>query len=165
VYAVNAELAKTFAGRPAFVAEGTGRVAIGVHDGWYLQERTKWRQRLSEAHPDHGGASVPFMRVRRLYETWAVQERRWYARYGLMPPRTGQPRRHVRVSKVSRLDRIAGLLSDGAWHTVGAVSATAGVTSQHLCVLVHRLRQRGFQIAHVTLDGQSFYQLLSQDAA
>lgn len=46
------ELMLQIGSRPSVVETNGGRVYVSVHDQYYLNERKRWKQRLSEAHPD-----------------------------------------------------------------------------------------------------------------
>jgi hypothetical protein len=79
---------RTVGDRPAFIVHGSCRVAIAVHDAWYLRERARLRRKSAEAHPDSisRSNSAAFRRAWKAYHEWEQEQTAWYAPYGLVPP-------------------------------------------------------------------------------
>lgn len=82
------EQADSRSDRPTSVSYRGGRVFISAHDEEYFRVRRIWRGRLAESHAraNHGGSTVWFRSVKRLYDQWRLQEQAWYAQFGLSVP-------------------------------------------------------------------------------
>jgi len=85
--------------RPAAIKFNGGWVYLGVHDAAYLHERSAWRARLAQAHPDHGGTRGRFLEVYRQCRLWRRAEQAWYAAFGFEPPRVEVVRRRLNLLK------------------------------------------------------------------
>jgi hypothetical protein len=72
--------------RPSVIDHEGGRIYLHIHDAEYFRQRSAWRVKLREAHPDHGGTSSAFRRVWSAHKSWRDSECVWYARLGLLPP-------------------------------------------------------------------------------
>jgi hypothetical protein len=186
-----------FAGRPSIVerdvprADGsviTERAYISVHDAQHIRMRGEFKQRLSQAHPDHGGTDSRFRIVKAEQERWLLAERTWYAEYDLEPPlyggvvRTATPWTAVgpppgvvtavhvfRAHAMSIPARLWRILKDGAVHpTTDFTSVQDGGRRIDPNILgrgISRLRERGATIQGTTLDTGSYaYQLVSSPA-
>lgn len=183
-----------FAGRPSIVerdvprADGTvitERAYISVHDAQHLRMRSEYKQRLSAAHPDHGGTDTRFRLAKADQERWLLAERAWYAEYGLEPPlyggvvRTstpwtavGPPPSNVTKVEIFRAHSMAiparlwRVLKDGAVHpTADFLDVPDGGPPIERTIFsrgIARLRERGATIRTARLDtGGYTYQLTS----
>jgi hypothetical protein len=155
--------------RPAIVPspDGRGRVYISVHDAEYLRQKSEWRRKLFEAHPDHGGSDLRFHRTRRQQKAWEQSEADWYAQYRLTPPLVS-PRAVIDATVPQRgrkpptvVQRLLDVLSDGRYHTPDDLRATC----KNVTVYVFRLRRRGFDVrldpSYMTGLGRPAYRLVN----
>lgn len=150
--------------RPAIVPWQGGRVFVSVHDAEHLRQRAAWKKALAEAHPDAGGTTLRFDRVRRQRERWEAAEREWYAQYGLVPPPVGEkpPTRSEVLAAWprawGRTRRLLELLADGAPHLLSECRAAAG---RYAGQAAYDLRQHGFDVVlelpvQTGLSGRSY---------
>lgn len=153
--------------RPAVVPWQGGRVFVSVHDAEHLRQRAAWKKALAEAHPDAGGTSLRFDRVRRQRERWEAAEREWYAQYGLVPPPVGEKpptRSEVLAAWPTARGgnrRLLELLADGAPHLVAECAAVTGPSKHAVRKSVFDLRARGFDVVlelpvQTGLSGRSY---------
>lgn len=104
----------TAGSRPASVAYRGGEVNILAHDEWYAARRTRMLADLRALHPDtakfnenrRAVSDTPknfgdvrfkltgrtFAYATRVLEIWEAEQKRWYAVFGLTPPRHANQR-------------------------------------------------------------------------
>lgn len=94
-------------GRPLYVLYEGGRLYVSAHDRYYLEIRRGFKLKIRAAHPDVNHRSWATGRTRKLLrdrEHWQEQEGRWYAHFGLDPPKRG-PQGNPRPGRGSRAGR------------------------------------------------------------
>lgn len=79
-----------YEGRPPFVTVHGGVVCISQHDAAYKARRDALKKQLAAAHPDRGGSEKKFHSLSKYFKKWQLSEEKWYAHYGLTPPRHGE---------------------------------------------------------------------------
>ncbi len=173
--------------RPAILPSAGGRVYISVHDAEYLRQRSEWKRKLADAHPDAGGTSFRFRQAVKARDRWQATEEAWYGQHGLTPPLpvstsdarvsatsltellaqlpdgVGRPWMTTRsVARMTGMRRLLTLLADGAYHTTAECRAVVGL---HAITYIARLRARGFDIpldaSYRTGLGTPAYRLIS----
>jgi hypothetical protein len=97
-------------GRPFYVHFEGGKLYISAHDAFHLEKEREFRRLIRAAHPDRNHCIWAAARTRKLLKArkrWEEKEARWYARFGLEPPR-GKPQRagsRVRASIAEQSDQ------------------------------------------------------------
>lgn len=92
-------------GRPFYLNVEGGRIYISVHDAFHLERQREFKRQIRFAHPDrnqHSWASSRTRKLLRARERWEEREGRWYAHFGLDPPKR-TPQRHPSGSSATRL--------------------------------------------------------------
>lgn len=117
-------LVPVLAGRPPVVAIDGWAVFLSVHDHWHLARRAQLKQRVRDAHPDHGGSRYRFMHARAEWRGFVMTEWIYYRAHGIVPP----SRLPARVSSAGVL-----ALRDHEADVLAAVRATPGIRANDLC--------------------------------
>jgi len=91
--------------RPASVYHRGGEVRIDIHDAMFTRTNGQFLADLQAMHPDtmiqhnhrrryafHGSrkewTGYGFASVMRTYKAWLAKEKKWYAVFGLLPPKS-----------------------------------------------------------------------------
>lgn len=76
-------------GRPMWIPWEGGRVWLLFHDHCYLQGRRKLMKEVVKNHPDNGGFKSHCQDAIKHLRAYERTEARWYAKFGLTPPKGG----------------------------------------------------------------------------
>ena len=82
-------------GRPLYIEHEGGRIYISAHDRWFLKILRKFKRQIFMHHPDHnprGQGSLVTFQILRKREQFKKREEKWYASFGLEPPKRGGTR-------------------------------------------------------------------------
>jgi hypothetical protein len=151
---MNREIIHTLGDRPAFITHGNCRIAVAIHDGWYLSERARLRRRSAKAHPDAIGKSnsAAFRHAWKAYHEWELEQTAWYAPYGLVPPTPSATDLKASPS-VGKQSSKAQLIRDyiQARPDAGAdeISTSLHVERQYVVTICSRARLHGARLTMV----------------
>jgi hypothetical protein len=79
-------MVRTFTGRPAIIKKDGWTIMLSVHDAAFMEERSRRRAELAQAHPDKGGTAHKFNKLMENYREWLRKEWDFYLPLGLKPP-------------------------------------------------------------------------------